>query len=127
MGDGRRELEHLPAGSFDLLVVDAFSSDAVPVHLLTREAVQGDLRVLADGGLAAFHVSSQYVDLVPVLGAAARADGALAVTKTANGSHWVVVARRDEDVAALRARGFEDAAVGRAWTDDRVHLLDALR
>ncbi|MCB9824984.1 MAG: fused MFS/spermidine synthase [Planctomycetes bacterium] len=127
VGDGRRELEHLPAGSFDLLVVDAFSSDAVPVHLLTREAVQGDLRVLADGGLAAFHVSSQYVDLVPVLGAAARADGALAVTKTANGSHWVVVARRDEDVAALRARGFEDAAVGRAWTDDRVHLLDALR
>ncbi|MCA9315920.1 MAG: fused MFS/spermidine synthase, partial [Planctomycetes bacterium] len=127
VGDGRRELEHLPAGSFDLLVVDAFSSDAVPVHLLTREAVQGDLRVLADGGLAAFHVSSQYVDLVPVLGAAARADGAVALTKTANGSHWVVVARRDDDVAALRARGFEDAAEGRAWTDDRVHLLDALR
>ncbi|MGE0190908.1 MAG: fused MFS/spermidine synthase [Planctomycetota bacterium] len=127
VGDGRRELEQVPAGSIDLLVVDAFSSDAVPIHLLTREAVEGDLRVLAEDGVAAFHVSSQYVDLVPVLGAAARAVGAVAVTKTSSGSHWVVLARREADVTALRARGFQDAAVGRAWTDDRVHLLDALR
>ena len=74
IGDARLTLAHEPTASRDLLVIDAFSSDSIPMHLLTREAIANYSRVLSAQGLLLFHISNRYVDLRPVLAAAA-ADG----------------------------------------------------
>jgi len=67
MGDARLTLEKEPDGTFDALLVDAFSSDAIPVHLITLEALRIFVSKLKDKGIVAFHVSNRYLDLVPVL------------------------------------------------------------
>jgi spermidine synthase len=66
-GDGRLSLSRVPPGRHDMIVIDAFSSDAIPVHLLTREAVATYRAALADGEVIAFHVSNNYFHLVPVV------------------------------------------------------------
>ena len=66
-GDARLSLEREPPQHFDLLVLDAFSSDAVPVHLLTREAFDAYQRHLNPNGVIAVHISNQYLDLEPVV------------------------------------------------------------
>ena len=71
VGDARLTLAHEPNASHDLLVIDAFSSDSIPMHLLTREAIANYGRVLSSQGLLLFHISNRYVDLRPVLAAAA--------------------------------------------------------
>jgi hypothetical protein len=75
VGDGRIALAAEPDAAFGLLIVDAFSSDAVPVHLLTREATAGALRTLKPGGLLAYHLSSTFFDLSPVVAEAAASLG----------------------------------------------------
>jgi SAM-dependent methyltransferase len=70
LGDARLSLRDEPDGAFDLVILDAFSSDAPPAHLLTIEALLDDRRVLRPGGLLAIHVSNRYYDLAPALGAA---------------------------------------------------------
>ena len=72
LGDGRLSLARDKGARFDVLVLDAYSSDAVPVHLLTREAVKLYLARLAPGGVLAFHVSNRHLDLRPVVAALAR-------------------------------------------------------
>src|SRR5262249_19652455 len=75
IGDARLTLAAAPAASRDLLAIDAFSSDAIPMHLLTREAIDNYARVVTPDGLLMFHISNKYVDLEPVLAAAAAAEG----------------------------------------------------
>ena len=75
IGDGRLELQKAPDHSYDLIVLDAFSSDSIPVHLLTREAAQLYLRKLRPGGLLAYHISSRYFALEPVVGGVVRSLG----------------------------------------------------
>jgi len=72
LGDARLSLEREPDQNFDILALDAFSSDAIPVHLLTVEAFRVYLRHLKPGGLLAVHISNRYLDLVPVVQQAAR-------------------------------------------------------
>jgi SAM-dependent methyltransferase len=72
LGDARLSLEGEPAQNFDVLALDAFSSDAIPVHLLTVEAFRTYLRHLRPGGVLAVHISNRYLDLVPVVQQAAR-------------------------------------------------------
>jgi len=72
LGDARLSLEREPAQNFDVLALDAFSSDAIPVHLLTVEAFRTYLRHLKPGGILAVHISNRYLDLVPVVQQAAR-------------------------------------------------------
>ena len=67
LGDARIALTKEPARSFDVLVVDAFSSDAVPVHLLTREALQLYLQKLDAGGIIAFNITNSYLQLTPLI------------------------------------------------------------
>src|SRR5262249_15710017 len=67
LGDARLSLEREPKWDFDVLVLDAFSSDAIPVHLLTVEAFRAYLRQLRTGGILAVHISNRYLDLVPVV------------------------------------------------------------
>jgi len=72
LGDARLSLERESAQNFDVLVLDAFSSDAIPVHLLTAEAIRVYLRQHRPGGVLAVHISNRYLDLVPVVQQAAR-------------------------------------------------------
>ncbi|MBL8962250.1 MAG: fused MFS/spermidine synthase [Gemmatimonadetes bacterium] len=142
LGDARRSLVAEPDSSYDLLVFDAFSSDAIPVHLMTREAVRlyrGKLRAYAT---MAFHVSNRYLRLEPVLAAIAEEEGLVAVARDDApdedararlhyGSRWVVLAR---DTAAVRTlltqRGWrvaERAAGVGAWTDDYSNIVQLLK
>ena len=140
VGDGRLELEKVADASFDLLVLDAFSSDAVPVHLLTAEALAIEMAKVAPGGVIAAHISNRFLDLEPVLAAAARDLGLVSIVGTdqppaeltdlADASQWVVVARSYADLADL-VEGPEwqtaHAEGRRAWTDRSSDLLGALR
>ena len=74
-GDGRLSLAHEPPQGFDVLVVDAFSGDAIPLHLLTTQAVALYRRHLAPGGILAFHISNQHVNLEPAIALLAQAAG----------------------------------------------------
>ena len=116
-GDGRLSLMAEPAASFDLLVLDAFTSDVVPAHLLTREAMQVYARTLRPGGLLAFHVSSHFYNLAYALGATARSLGFSAAAGQivpsaadmqrigALTSTWLVVGGADE-IARFEPRGW---------------------
>jgi spermidine synthase len=82
LGDARLSLSRVAPHTFDLLILDAFSSDAVPVHLLTREALEIYRRTLTDDGLLAFHISNRHLDLEPVLGTLAETERFSALVRT---------------------------------------------
>lgn len=146
LGDARLSLSRQPAGRLDLLALDAFSSDAVPIHLLTREAFAVYARALQPGGLLLVHVSNRYVDLDPVVAAAAKAGGWQAVelayypteaetARHASVSIWIAMSRdalaidnlifasaREGDWQQLKAKaGFS------GWSDDYASILPLLR
>ncbi|MEO5337548.1 MAG: fused MFS/spermidine synthase [Magnetospirillum sp. WYHS-4] len=140
-GDARRRLAESAPGAFDLLILDAFSSDAIPVHLLTREAMAVYWRTLAEGGVLAFHLSNRYLDLEPLIAALA-ADAGLSVrwqeynpdreesARRHTPSNWAVLARRDADLGRMAADPrwrlpVADPAV-EAWTDTRSDLATLL-
>ncbi len=143
LGDARLSLGHVASGRYDLLVLDAFSSDAIPAHLVTREAFQLYFDKLAPGGLIAFHISNRYLDLEPVLGDLAAAAGAASLAQLdlaptavdlANykkRSHWVLIARNDRDLAPFDAdarwRSTRRHARGTVWTDDFSNVLSVIR
>ncbi len=136
-GDARLTLARAPDASFDLLVLDAFSSDAIPTHLLTKEALALYARKVRPGGLVAFHISNRYLELGPTLGATAREvglaayeqlDGATAEEAAAGKtqSHWALLARDPRVVKGLGKGQFWDPVeIGgaRPWTDDHTDLL----
>jgi spermidine synthase len=141
LGDARFSLAELPDASFDLIVMDAFTSDAIPIHLITREAVALYVGKLRPGGVLVFNVSNRMLDVKRVLAAIAEDAGLVAITrfddvKTADGaklnSEWVAMARQPADLAEVRAadRGWRPlpAADGASlWTDDYSNLLSLLR
>ena len=137
VGDGRLGLRDAPARTYGLVVLDAFSSDAIPAHLLTEDAVREYRRVLRPGGLLAVHVTNRHLDLVPVVAAEARDLGMAALvrvdqaaTAPASVSTWVVLARDPADLEPLRALGMWVPAQPRdgvrAWTDDYSSLVEVL-
>jgi len=128
-GDGRQSIGRVADGTFDLIVLDAFSSDAIPVHLLTREALAIYMRKLAPGGIVLFHISNRYVNLEPVLANLAADAGYSALIedydpnqaeKDSGGSSstWVAVAHNDGDLVLLAT----DDRWGPPQGDDRVGL-----
>jgi hypothetical protein len=142
LGDARLSLARAADGEFDLIVLDAFSSDAIPAHLMTREALQLYLRKLDDDGAVIFHISNRYVDLRPVLIALAndaRVPGAFGDRdptteergKLYYGSRWIVMAKKPATLAELlRQYGWTPLASQpetRVWTDDYVDLLAVLK
>jgi SAM-dependent methyltransferase len=140
-GDGRQSISRVADGTFDLIVLDAFSSDAIPVHLLTREALAIYMRKLAPGGIVLFHISNRYVDLEPVLANLAADAGYSALLEDydpneaerdsgGSASTWVAVARNDTDLALLATDDrwgppLADDRVG-LWTDDYSDLFRTL-
>jgi hypothetical protein len=143
LGDGRLSLENAPDTGFGLIAMDAFSSDSIPVHLITKEAVQLYLDKLADHGVILFQISNRYLDLRPVLARIAESLDLTAylgekqtVTKAeqARGvgpSVWVVMARSKADLQPLADhplwRPLEPAPDSDLWTDDFSNLLGVLR
>lgn len=140
LGDARLQLEAMAPGSLDVLAVDAFSSDAIPLHLLTDEAVGVYERVLSPRGLLVIHVSNQYIELEPVLSAIASKRGLHAWVRRdapsgnlATASSWVILTRDPANFTKVRAlsRKLEwnrlDPAIGAAWTDDHASILPYIR
>jgi hypothetical protein len=140
LGDARLELEAMPARSFDLLAVDAFSSDAIPLHLLTEEAVGVYERALSRDGVLLIHISNNYIDLEPVLSAIAAKRGLVAAIRqdspserATTASSWVVLAHDPARLAQLQAVGRKlvweplAPAQGPAWTDDHASVLPYIR
>ena len=138
LGDARLTLEREPPAELDLLAVDAFSSDAIPVHLITAEALALYAKHLRPGGLIAFHVTNRFLDLVPVVAGIAAANGMQAVwihdegdDALANRSDWVLVSNNRALLASPR---IADAASPitphpewSVWTDDFNNLFEVLR
>jgi hypothetical protein len=139
IGDARLSIAAVPDGSFGMLILDAFSSDAVPTHLLTREAITMYLGKLRPHGLLVFHLSNRYVALEPEIGGTAAALGLTALAwldiATAaeaqlgkGSSHWLVAARDAADLAPLRGDArWRPAARGAGWTDDASNVWRAFR
>ena len=140
--DGRLWLTSQPDGSFDLIVLDAFSSDAIPVHIVTREALATYVTKLRPGGRLAFNVSNSYLDVASVvvgggralgLGGFIRHDGDLASVPAGDkeASDWVVLApdRAALDDLAADRRWTPIEGVGRTvvWTDDFSDILGVLK
>ena len=138
LGDARLTLARLPAEAFDILLVDAFSSDAVPAHLLTVEALGGYLRRLKPDGVLILHLSNRHLDLLgPAQAAAIAAGGSVLVQQhrifgAARG--WeadvdaVIVGRSPQALARFAAdrRWRAGASEVRPWTDDYVNAAGAL-
>ncbi|HUL93123.1 MAG TPA: fused MFS/spermidine synthase [Burkholderiales bacterium] len=139
LGDARLSLERERAQNFDVLALDAFSSDAIPVHLLTAEAIRVYLRQLRPGGVLAVHISNRYLDLVPVVQQAAR-QLSLELRQVDNDddddagvyrSDWLLLSTSH---AAFEGRLLREAAQRidadprvRLWTDDYSDLYRILK
>jgi hypothetical protein len=143
MGDARLSLRGAPDGGYRLIILDAFSGDTIPIHLVTREAVRLYLKKLAPGGVLAFHISNVYLDLAPTLGNQARDAGLVSLLRDDTAvpqaeldagklaSRWLVMARSMIDLGGL-ARDVQwnpapMKAGTRVWTDDYSNLLGIIR
>jgi hypothetical protein len=141
--DGRLGLRAMPDASYDVIVIDAFSSDAIPTHLITREAVAMYASRLKPRGVIAFHVSSRFFDLRPVLARIAddqrlvcyaRDDKDVPPEKTAEAkrpSVWVVLARDENDLGQLARAAPRWVRLGSSlgdplWTDEYTNVLGVL-
>lgn len=135
LGDGRLSLVDVPDAAYDLLIMDAFTSDAVPVHLLTLEGIREEVRTIVPDGVIAFNVSSRYYDLTPAISAAlAELDfTALRLSGPGDGegrfpSEWLAASRSSERISEFRARGWEVAVpADHPFTDDYADLLSYLK
>jgi len=140
IGDARLTVQDEPASTFDILIIDAFSSDAVPVHLLTREAIQGYFSKLKPDGVLVMHLSNKYMDLSRVVSALAEADG-WAVrhkvhlrTREEKQKYWfpsevMTLAREDSHMGGWNEASWSappDPENVVPWTDDYSNILSAI-
>jgi hypothetical protein len=143
LGDARLRLHEAPLASYDLIILDAFSSDAVPTHMLTREALELYRKKLAKGGLLAFHVSNRFLNLKPVVGNLAgdihwlcrsNEDTGVDAAEKALGkdpSEWIVMAAHKEDLGDLAKSTRWFPLTGQigvpVWTDQFSNILGVVR
>ncbi len=141
IGDARLTLAKSEPKSFGVIVLDAFSSDAIPVHLLTTEAVEMYANRLSDDGVLLIHISNRYLTLEPVVAAVAREAGLVGLVRnqsaitdeqTADGaaeSDWIILTRRADVVQQFRVgewRDLEGRPDIRAWTDEFSNVQSVL-
>ncbi|HET9664292.1 MAG TPA: fused MFS/spermidine synthase, partial [Burkholderiales bacterium] len=138
LGDARLNMEREPPQEYDILVIDAFSSDSIPVHLITREAMAVYLRHMKPDGVIAFHVTNRFLKLAPVVKRIADAyqlHTALVTDEAEYGdfskTDWVLVTRNRallerEDIAGV-AVAISDIPSLRMWTDDYNNLFRILK
>ena len=139
MGDARLTLTDAKPGFYDLIVVDAFSSDAIPLHLLTREAMAIYMAKLAPGGAVLFHISNRNMDLAPVVAATAREQGLVTWVREPHQTldlakqiklspHVAMVARQEGDIRFPAEQKWErrDGQGTRPWRDDYADIIGAI-
>jgi hypothetical protein len=141
MGDARLTLADAKDGSYDLIVVDAFTSDAIPIHLLTKEAMEIYLRKLAPRGMVLIHISNRHLELASVVTGIAAANGAVTrvsesgdVTEDDGDYKFLgtvtASARKDEDLGPLAKSQYWELQRPdprhRVWTDDYSNIIGAL-
>ena len=139
IADGRLALQDRPDGEFDLLVLDAFSSDSIPSHLLSREAVRMYMAKLKPDGILMFHVSNRYLDVERLVASVLGAEGVPGFTRydTDGGppgkaaSQYVIALRHPDVLAAIPNRGewepVLDPAGLRPWTDDYSNMMSIVK
>lgn len=139
LGDARFSINRDNSGPYDVLALDAFSGDAVPIHLLTQQALALYRKHLAPDGILAFHISSQYLDLEPVLARAAQQAGMHAVTVHSAGDEnqgifnadWVLLTNDEAFLSQPEvARAVQPAQMRNnvnLWTDDYSGILPILK
>src|SRR5258706_3591826 len=140
LGDARLALERERAQGFDVLAVDAFSSDAIPVHLITREALGVYLRHMKPDGIIAFHVSNRFLNLGPVVARLAREHGVHVVLgddrdkddEDKTTTDWVLLSRSKvaleaEAIQAVSPEPPEEQDGWRTWTDDYSNLAQIMK
>ena len=138
-GDGRSSLKREQPQNFDVLVIDAFSGDAIPLHLLTTQAIDLYKRHLAPGGILAFHISNQHVDLEPEIVLLAKAAG-MQVRRVSSFADehrgeftatWMLLTDSPgfftQPEVATRVREPAEDAKSQLWTDDYSSLLPLIR
>lgn len=144
LGDARLKIADEPDGAFDVIVVDAFSSDAIPAHLLTREALQLYLRKTSDRGIVVLHLSNSSLALISEAARVAGDIGAPALFRESEafnhpyasyfgalGAGAMIVVKSPQVLAklpleAMTGWSFIEAPPGRAWSDDYVNIPRAL-
>jgi SAM-dependent methyltransferase len=138
MGDARLSLESEPPQNFDVLAVDAFSSDSIPVHLLTKEAMDLYFRHLRPDGILAVHISNRYLNLQPVLQGEVHATGKIARvvdtedddTQDVFGATWVLITApapgfTGEELSS--SAPLDSKVILRLWTDGYSNLFKILK
>lgn len=141
LGDGRMMMKEQSDGGYDAIVIDAFTSDNIPAHLVTLEALELYFRKLKENGMLIVHISNNHVDLEPVLQKASEKMGIPALARIglaekikgtdykSDGSHWVVLSRNPQVIETLEKDGWTPA-MARAgvnlWTDDYSNLFMTL-
>jgi spermidine synthase len=143
LGDARLSLVRQPPSSIDILAVDAFSSDAVPMHLITREALRVYGRAVQPNGIVLFHISNRYLDLQPVVADLAAREGWHAAklpyvpdeqeeVLNATISVWIALSRNPATLERLRALSGDDSVNWEpieprpgfaGWSDDHASIL----
>ena len=138
MGDARLSIEREPPDErFDVLVLDAFSSDAIPVHLLTREAFEIYLRHMNPGGIIAVHISNRHLDLEPVVVGLAERFGLQMVSRETSpdaydaqfSTQWILLTNNEEFLATPEVQDGAEEITARPcyWTDDFSNLFTIIR
>lgn len=136
LGDGRMRIAEQPDEVYDLIIIDAFNSDAIPLHLLTRQAIEGYRRKLKKDGGILFHISNRYIDLRPALSTIAHAEGVQAYTRylddrqdeTHFASLWVVLTGNAQAASRLE-NGWQPLSINEPrylWTDSYSNIFTSL-
>jgi hypothetical protein len=141
IGDGRRSLAESTSPTYDLMVLDAFSSDAIPLHLLNRDALRVYLSRLTSDGVLAFHISNRHLTLGPVLARMAESEHLVArdgldgvddpKQKWKQSSEWMLMARRASDLGEIAddAHWIQPTTLSSTplWTDDFANIWSVLK
>jgi spermidine synthase len=138
LGDARLQLEGEPDQQFDVLVIDAFSGGSIPIHLLTKEAFAQYFRHLKSDGILAFHITNRFLNLRPVVKAAANTFDqdiklvSLSVSDTNVGyrSEWALVSKDKksfQNIQFVNAQEIEDSKGFNLWRDDYSSLLSIVK
>jgi hypothetical protein len=140
LGDARLQLHSAPDNAYDVLVLDAFSSDAIPIHLVTQQALDLYLSKVAPGGLIVFHISNRNLDLSQVVADLAQSrqlsclsmrDRSQPQVDGRDPSHWMVLARNTGDFGGLvnesYARPLTGSGARNVWTDDFSNIITVFK
>ncbi len=140
VGDGRIEMQKMAENSLDVIVLDAFSGDIIPTHLLTVEALKEYADRMTDQGVIILHISNRFFDLRPIMALNAKEAGLQTLIKMDKRdptvylypSIWVVISKSEKSITTLKEQGWKDLNTKnemnlRPWTDDYTNLMGMLK